>query len=386
MLATLVKQPLRKQRLSAPLAVAGASRVRFAMQAIDFSTETPIDNNLNKNSLSRGSESPRLQGFHCWSDYSGPLLSQIDIFSSNQARQSTVHGYEWSSATPGKNKIRIAEEMDSNVLGDENGAVYGYVICGAVDIYDDSNCNNTNNRRPRTLYTGEYFCIPAPASIHLLPHEEGCNYPFMKNSAAENNKLLSKTRLFVVHTSHFHPLRSFGGPIEESGRLKYIDGCSDTLLISPPKRGDPCLNLLHFPANVQQTAHTHPSTRFGVVVRGSGQCVGIDANSKMEKKMTPLYPGMIFAIEKDMVHSFSTTGASNNASTSTMDSSSATSSSSTIDNTGSMFTVGSRIGLQSSIMDVIAFHPDTDWGPQDENHPMVNRTWDTITQKPIIQH
>ena len=26
------------------------------------------------------------------------------------------------------------------------------------------------------------------------------------------------------------------------------------------------------------------------------------------------------------------------------------------------------------IMDVIAFHPDSDYGPEDENHPMINRT------------
>jgi hypothetical protein len=25
-------------------------------------------------------------------------------------------------------------------------------------------------------------------------------------------------------------------------------------------------------------------------------------------------------------------------------------------------------------MDVIAFHPDSDFGPEDENHPMINRT------------
>jgi hypothetical protein len=26
-------------------------------------------------------------------------------------------------------------------------------------------------------------------------------------------------------------------------------------------------------------------------------------------------------------------------------------------------------------MDVIAFHPDSDWGPTDEKHPMLNRTY-----------
>jgi hypothetical protein len=38
-----------------------------------------------------------------------------------------------------------------------------------------------------------------------------------------------------------------GGPIEETGRLRYIDGRTDSLLIPPVLRGDACLNLLHIP-------------------------------------------------------------------------------------------------------------------------------------------
>jgi hypothetical protein len=26
-------------------------------------------------------------------------------------------------------------------------------------------------------------------------------------------------------------------------------------------------------------------------------------------------------------------------------------------------------------LDVIAYHPDSDWGPTDTEHPMLNRTW-----------
>ena len=36
----------------------------------------------------------------------------------------------------------------------------------------------------------------------------------------------------------------FGGPVEPKGRLRYIDGCSDTVLASPPRLGDP-LSLIH---------------------------------------------------------------------------------------------------------------------------------------------
>lgn len=31
-----------------------------------------------------------------------------------------------------------------------------------------------------------------------------------------------------------------GGPVESKGRLKYIDGCTDSLLVSPIRMGDPC--------------------------------------------------------------------------------------------------------------------------------------------------
>ena len=44
-----------------------------------------------------------------------------------------------------------------------------------------------------------------------------------------------------------------GGPIEAMGRLRYIDGCTDSLLIPPWRRGEACLNHLHIPPGVEQT-------------------------------------------------------------------------------------------------------------------------------------
>lgn len=55
--------------------------------------------------------------------------------------------------------------------------------------------------------------------------------------------------------------------------MAYIDGCSDTLLISPLMFGDPCFNHLHFPKGIKQTLHTHPSGRAGLIVRGRGWCL-----------------------------------------------------------------------------------------------------------------
>lgn len=119
-----------------------------------------------------------------------------------------------------------------------------------------------------------------------------------------------------------------GGPIESEGRLRYIDGCTDSLLISPQMFGDPCLNALYFPAHVSQTEHTHPSIRIGLVAHGSGECHTPDATY-------PLAPGLAFAINANQRHNFSTS---------------------------------------DSELVVIAYHPDSDFGPTHEVHPMINRT------------
>jgi len=120
-----------------------------------------------------------------------------------------------------------------------------------------------------------------------------------------------------------------GGPVEATGRLRYIDGCTDTLLVPPVKLGDPCLNALWFPAGTEQTMHTHPSVRIGVVIRGRGECV-----TPVER--APLRPGMVFVIHADGEHRFRTDG--------------------------------------DQGMVVVAWHPDSDWGPTDEQHPMLTRT------------
>lgn len=135
-------------------------------------------------------------------------------------------------------------------------------------------------------------------------------------------------RGFAVAREGHRAYDTLGGPVEAEGRLKYIDGCTDSLLVSPIRLGDPCLNHLHFPPNIKQTMHTHPSNRIGVVARGQGRCITPTGE-------IPLLPGVRFCIPRDSEHCFYT---------------------------------------DDHTMDVIAWHPDSDYGPQDENHPMVNRT------------
>lgn len=116
---------------------------------------------------------------------------------------------------------------------------------------------------------------------------------------------------------------------EKPGNLSYIDGCSNSCVVSPPRNGDPCLNYLYFPVNINQTFHTHPSLRIGLVLNGSGWAdVG---NESFE-----LTPGKIFLLDRFTRHRFRT---------------------------------------ENQTMSLIAFHPDSEDGPKDELNPMITRTY-----------
>ena len=132
----------------------------------------------------------------------------------------------------------------------------------------------------------------------------------------------------VITISGYRGLRQIGGPLEAMGRLRYIDGCSDTLLVCPPRVGEPCLNHLHIPPHTNQTPHTHPSVRIGVILRGAAVC-------RARVGVYPLQPGMGWYIPTGCLHSFFT---------------------------------------EDQPLDVIAWHPDSDFGPRDDDHPMINRT------------
>lgn len=154
------------------------------------------------------------------------------------------------------------------------------------------------------LNTGMYFSVPGRMSI------EGAG------------------KGIVISSPAYRGFFQIGGPIERIGRLKYIDGCTDSLLIPPVVKGDPCLNLLYFPPGINQTQHTHPSNRIGIVTRGRGTCI-------TSSEQISLTPDQIFIIHANGKHSFTTT---------------------------------------SEAMTVIAYHPDSDFGATHEDHPMINRT------------
>lgn len=181
-----------------------------------------------------------------------------------------------------------------------DGTHFGFVASGGVSI-----CSGL--MPDFVMAAGNYFALTGPLTLT----------PQSADSAG-----IVMTRLDYLG------LNQVGGPIEKEGRLKYIDGCTDTLLVAPPRKGDACLNLLHFPPGIDQTSHSHPSLRCGVVASGRGVCVGDSGTLQLET-------GMGFMIPAGAMHKFQT---------------------------------------DDSSMSVIAYHPDSDFGPEDDDHPMINRT------------
>ena len=188
-----------------------------------------------------------------------------------------------------------------------DGTHFGFVNAGECRLRDTVHGCGLSH----TVGAGMYFCVPGAVTI-----EGGSGVVFSRLG--------------------FQGVFSIAGPIEQRGRLRYIDGCSDSLLISPLVKGDPCLNHLHFPTGIDQTRHTHPSIRVGIVARGRGRCVVPEHDDGSGSDQTiPLVPGQVFVIPTDGQHSFFT---------------------------------------DDETMDIIAYHPDSDTGPDHDDHPMVNRT------------
>lgn len=200
-------------------------------------------------------------------------------------------------------ELRIVQGVE-DLYGDSHGTSYGYVITGRADV-------EVGDGWAVSLGPGGYFSIPGRFGVRAL------------------QGLLAVITRFGFRGQHV------AGKLEKRGRLSYIDGCSDSLLVYPPRQGDPCFNHLHFPPGIHQTQHTHPSIRMGIVVGGNGQAFRVPSqgNSGWEKELTT---GCVFLLPEQEQHSFRT---------------------------------------KNESMDVVAFHPDSDWGPTDAAHPMRNRTY-----------
>lgn len=195
-----------------------------------------------------------------------------------------------------------------------------------------------------TMYPGELhkitngeFVVPANATVYGMVLEGTVS--ITPNKTLEKNEYFSFTREYssgidikgtsaVIVRYGFRGQNTFGGPMEKQGRLSYINYCSDSMLIYPPRQGDPIANLLHFPPDIEQDWHTHPSYRMGIVFRGYGRC-------DLKNQSLEMSEGFIFCMEEKELHRFVTAASS---------------------------------------LSILSFHPDSDWGPTDENHAMLNRT------------
>lgn len=180
-------------------------------------------------------------------------------------------------------------------------SVYGYSYGDTVLVVDG---------KTLTLEKGQYFGL----------------------SVSEEMSANVTDRLFLVCRLGYRVPNTIGW-VEKRGRLSYIDGCSDTLLVYPARLGDCSLNFLYFPPGVEQTFHIHPSFRLGCVIDGQGFSNYGESNNIKEDTLST---GTSFCLEEQERHRFRTVNSS---------------------------------------MTVIAFHPDGDWGPTDHNHTMMNRTY-----------
>lgn len=182
----------------------------------------------------------------------------------------------------------------------EYSTLYGYSFGKSRLI-----CNGLNV----DLFEGEYFSLPS----------------FSGTFNAD-----ASSKLMVIERKGYHGQKVIGC-LEDTGRLCYIDGCSDSMLVYPPRFGDSTLNSLHFPPNIAQSFHTHPSIRIGCVASGKGRACSKDKEHEIKQ-------GDLWLIEEQELHRF-------------------------------------RTDKDGEKMIVIAFHPDSEWGPTDHNHTMLNRTY-----------
>lgn len=221
-------------------------------------------------------------------------------------------------------------EPKNGLLSEQLDPVYGGRLYCLVDGYLEM--------QPCMVYVHEGAFLLNEGSHEGVTLKSG-----MYASLKEQSVIYGKGLAIIIEVKDYLPMRSFGGPIEEEGRLKYIDGCTDSLLIPPVKKGDPCLNHLHFPNGILQTPHTHPTVRVGMVTKGTGECITPFGN-------VPLNEGTIFVIKPSNGEQHRGTD-------------------------GNYYEDGTHsFRTFEEHMDVIAFHPDSDFGPEDEDHPMINRT------------
>lgn len=225
--------------------------------------------------------------FFTYTEYYGPIV--------DDKAGSRIYGYENYSQKRPTRTFHIPSI----------GGCFGYVMEGQLLVTSD--CGKSI-----VVQSGFWFSTP-----------DGFHGEFLYDG---------KYRAVVFQREQYSGVLSCG-LVEKQGRLKYIDGCHDSILHAPIIKGMPCLNALYMPKDVNQTMHTHPSTRAGFIIVGNGAVC-----ETPQENTHPLLPGMIFYLPADSHHKF-------------------------------------RSDLSDDVtMMLVAYHPDSDFGPTHEEHPMLNRT------------
>ena len=208
----------------------------------------------------------------------------------------------------------IGEVEASQFTDDRQSIRIAIVADGRITFHEDAS-------HYIVIFEGE-FEVELALSTHRL--SRGCfgSFPGLTHMQGEG-------RAVVVSSIGYRSPILVGGPIEECGRLRYVDGCTSSILLPPPVRGEPCLNFMHLPQQTRQTMHTHPSLRAGIILSGSGQCATEDA-------ILPFEAGTVFFIPPNLPHSFQSS---------------------------------------DERLRVAIFHPDSDSGPTHTDHTMLNRTF-----------
>jgi mannose-6-phosphate isomerase-like protein (cupin superfamily) len=138
-----------------------------------------------------------------------------------------------------------------------------------------------------------------------------------------------KSSGFVITRTGFNHAFTLGGPVAAPGEFAYIDGGRTDILLPPMRKGDPGLYGLHFPPGVDQKMHNHESDRVVLVISGCGCCLTPDQRCDFS-------PGMVLRIPRREKHKFMT------------------------------FDQG---------LSMVIFHPDSEMGFSDTNHPMLVQTY-----------
>ncbi|MGB3401995.1 MAG: AraC family ligand binding domain-containing protein [Microcoleaceae cyanobacterium] len=196
-------------------------------------------------------------------------------------------------------RIWKEESLDLPAVGTHFGFVYqGHPVLSRQT-------NQAWGEERYSLHPGMYFCLPNQGKI------EG------KNSAG-----------IIISYLNYKGVFSLGGSLESTGRLAYIDGGTNSVLIPPILVGNPCINGMYFPPNINQTMHTHPSYRIGIIVEGSVEI-------ETPKSSTHLESGSIFLIPANSLHKFN---------------------------------------IHQKGLTAVMFHPDSNTGYTHQNNPMLKRT------------